>query len=208
METLAQELQNLNEEKVYELVDEMLGQGRSPGEIIRECNVGMVAVGDLFASGEYFLTELMFSAEIMQGVMQKLEPLIASSGVTEQSAGTVVIGTVKDDIHDIGKNIVVSLLRSQGFKVVDLGVDVPAAKFVAALQGTGAKVLGLSALLNNSYGEMKNVVDAVTGAGLREQVKIIIGGTICNESVRVFTGADYSANDAVTGIKICQSIYA
>ncbi|QGP91132.1 Methionine synthase [Neomoorella glycerini] len=208
MTALAEALRDLNEKKVYELVDKMLEQGASPEKIISECNEGMVAVGDLFASNQYFLTELMFSAEIMKEVMQKLEPLMESSGVAERSAGTVVIGTVKNDIHDIGKNIVVSLLRSHGFKVVDLGVDVPAEKFVEAVRETGAKVLGLSALLNSTYPEMKNVVEAITEAGLREQVKIIIGGTICNETVRKFTGADFYANDAVTGVKICKSVYS
>ncbi len=208
MTALAEALRDLNENRVNELVEDMLKKGSSPEEIIRECNVGIVAVGDLFASGQYFLTELMFSAEIMQGVMQKLEPLIAGTGVAEQSAGTVVIGTVKGDIHDIGKNIIVSLLRSNGFNVVDLGVDVPAEKFLEVVRETGAKVLGLSALLNSTYPEMKNVVDAVNEAGLREQVKIIIGGTICNETVRKYTGADFYANDAVTGINICKSVYA
>ncbi len=208
MTNLAEALRDLDEDRVYELVDDMLKQGASPQDIIKECNIGIVAVGELFAGGEYFLTELMFSAEIMKGVMQKLEPLMESNSVAEQSAGTVVIGTVKGDIHDIGKDIVVGLLRTHGYKVVDLGVDVPVENFVAAVRETGAKVLGLSALLNSTYPEMKNVVDAVTEAGLRDQVKIIIGGTICNETVREYTGADYYANDAVTGINICKRVYA
>ena len=208
MTNLAEALRDLDEDRVYELVDDMLKQGASPQDIIKECNIGIVAVGELFAGGEYFLTELMFSAEIMKGVMQKLEPLMESNSVAEQSAGTVVIGTVKGDIHDIGKVIVVGLLRTHGYKVVDLGVDVPVENFVAAVRETGAKVLGLSALLNSTYPEMKNVVDAVTEAGLRDQVKIIIGGTICNETVREYTGADYYPNDAVTGINICKRVYA
>ncbi|KPU45641.1 methionine synthase [Oxobacter pfennigii] len=210
MTKLSEALKDLNETAVYELVDSMLSEGVSPVQIVNECNEGLVAVGDLFAANEYYLTELMFSAEIMQGVMEKLEPLM----VTEQSSAadaqipTVVIGTVKGDIHDIGKNIVVGLLKSHGIKVVDLGVDVPAEKFVEAVRETGTKVLGLSALLNSTYPEMKNVVDAIAQAGLREQVKIIIGGTICNEAVREFTGADYWANEAVSGINICKKLLA
>ncbi|MGB9905715.1 MAG: cobalamin B12-binding domain-containing protein, partial [Desulfotomaculales bacterium] len=127
---------------------------------------------------------------------------------TGGTAGKVVIGTVKGDIHDIGKNIVVSLLRGAGFDVTDLGVDVPAEKFVAALKETGARVLGLSALLNFTYPEMKNVVEAVTEAGLRDRVTIIIGGAPCNEQVRQFTGADYYAEDAVTGVNICKKVYS
>ncbi len=207
MTKLAEALRDLDEDKVNELVEEMLKQGSSAQEIISECNVGISTVGELFAAGEYFLTELMFSAEIMQGVMRRLETIIASSADAEQSAGTVVIGTVEGDIHDIGKNIIVSLLRSNGFNVVDLGVDVPAGKFVEAVRETGAKVLGLSALLNNTYPEMKNVINAITEAGLRDQVKVIIGGTICSERVREYTDADFYANDAVSGINICKSIY-
>jgi len=207
MTELAEALRDLDENRVLELVDEMLKQGTPPMEIIKECNEGIVAVGDLFASGQYFLTELMFSAEIMKEVMQKLE-LVAGSDSVEQSAGTVVIGTVYGDIHDIGKNIVISLLRSNGFKVVDLGVNVPAEKFVEAVRETGTKVLGLSALLNSTYPEMKNVVEAIEKAGLKDQVKIIIGGTICSEAVRQFTGADFYATDAVAGVNICKKIYA
>lgn len=207
MANIAESLRDLNEDKVYQLVDDMLKLGATPQEVIKECNVGMVAVGELFASSQYFLTELMFSAEIMQGVMEKLEPLMAEGLADTESTQIVVIGTVKGDIHDIGKNIVVSLLRCHGLKVVDLGVDVPAEKFVEAVRETGAKVLGISALLNSTYPEMKNVVDAITEAGLREQVKIIIGGTICNETVREYTGADFYANEAVSGINICKGIY-
>lgn len=207
MTNLAEALRDLNEDKVSELVDQKLAQGISPVDIINECNEGIIAVGELFASGQYFLTELMFSAEIMQLVMAKLEPLIASSGAAEQIIGTVVIGTVAGDIHDIGKNIVVGLLRSHGFKVVDLGVDVPAEKFVEMVRQTGAKVLGLSALLNSTYPEMKNVIDAIKEAGLGNQVKVIIGGTITSENVRVFTGADAFATDALTGVTYAKSVY-
>ncbi|MFZ5646582.1 MAG: cobalamin B12-binding domain-containing protein [Bacillota bacterium] len=206
MSELAQALTDLDEQKVYGLVDEMIKSGVSPIDIIGECNTGMVGVGNLFSSGQYFLSQLIFSAEIFKTVMQRLEPLLegASGG---GSAGKVIIGTVKGDIHDIGKNIVINLLRGSGFEVLDMGVDVPKEKFVEAVKETGAKVLGLSALLNFTYPEMKNVVDAITEAGLRDHVKIIIGGAPCNEQVRQFTGADYYAEDAVTGVNICKEIY-
>lgn len=209
MTALAEALRDLDEARVNDLVEDMLRQGISPVEIIGECTAGIVAVGELFASNQYFLTELMFSAEIFKGVTKRLEPLlenIDTGGAANRSAGTVVIGTVRTDIHDIGKNIVASLLRCHGFEVVDLGVNVPAKKFVEAVRETGAKVLGLSALLNSSYPEMKRVVDAVIEAGLRSQVKIIVGGAICDEKVRECTGADFYASDAVTGISICKRV--
>lgn len=207
MSKLVEAVRDLNEDLVYQLVDEKLAAGVAPVDIIRECNEGIVTVGDLFAAGEYYLTELMFSAEIMQGVMSKLEPLIASSGEAEQTAGTFLIGTVSGDIHDIGKNIVINLLRSHGFKVIDLGVDVPTEKFVEMVRESKTKVLGLSALLNSTYPEMKNVIDALKEAGLRDKVKVIIGGTITSETVRDFTGADAYATDALTGVKFTQSVY-
>ena len=207
MDELVQALRDLNEKKVYDLVDQKIKEGVSAVEIVRACNKGMVAVGELFSTGKYFISQLIFSAEILKAVMKKLEPILQGTE-SSKSAGKVVIGTVKGDIHDIGKNIVITLLRGSGFEVTDLGVDVHAEKFVAALKETGARVLGLSALLNFTYPEMKHVVEEVAKAGLRNQVKIIIGGTPVNEQVRQFAGADYYAEDAVAGVNICKQIYA
>jgi methanogenic corrinoid protein MtbC1 len=207
MDELAQALRDLNEKKVYELVEQKIKEGISALEIIKSCNEGMVAVGELFSACRYYISELIFSAEIIRTVMKRLEPLLADAGA-ERSIGRVIIGTVKGDIHDIGKNIVVTLLRGSGFEVTDLGVDVPADKFVATLKETGARVLGLSALLNVTYPEMKHVVEEVGRAGLRDKVKIIIGGTPVNEQVRQFSGADYFAEDAVAGVNLCKKVYA
>jgi len=206
MNELSQALRDLDENKVNELVEKELAGGGSALDIINACNEGMVAVGELFSKCEYFISQLIFSAEILKGVMKRLEPLLEGS-VAAGAKGRVVIGTVKGDIHDIGKNIVVTLLRGSGFEVIDLGVDIPAEKFVDALKQSGAKVLGMSALLNFTYPEMKNVVDAVAAAGLRDKVKVIIGGAPVNEQVREFSGADFAARDAVQGVEICKSIY-
>ncbi len=207
MDELAQALRDLDEKKVYALVEERIRKGVPAMEIVKACNEGMAAVGDLFSTCQYFLSELIFSAETLKTVMKRLEPLLQSTEA-DKSSGKVVIGTVKGDIHDIGKNVVVTLLRGSGFDVIDLGVDVPAEKLIATLKQTGARVLGLSALLNLTYPEMKHVVDEVAKAGLRGKVKVVIGGTPCNEQVRQFTGADYYAVDAVAGVKICKEIYA
>jgi methanogenic corrinoid protein MtbC1 len=207
MEDLAQALRDLDEKKVHTLVEEKIKNGVPVMEIVRACNEGMVAVGELFSECKYFISELIFSAEILKNVMKRLEPLL--QGVEAgKSPEKVVIGTVKGDIHDIGKNIVITLLRGSGFEVIDLGVDVPAEKFVATLKQTGARILGLSALLNLAYPEMKHVVDEVAKAGLKDKVKIIIGGTPVNEQVRQFTGADFCAVDAVAGVSLCKQIYA
>ena len=207
MDELAQALRDLNEKKVYDLVEQKVKDGVPAMEIVHACNEGMVGVGERFSTGEYFISQLIFSAEILKVVMKRIEPLLPK-GETGKSAGKVVIGTVKGDIHDIGKNIVITLLRSSNFDVTDLGVDVPAEKFVTALKETGARILGLSALLNFTYPEMKHVVEEVAKAGLRDKVKIIIGGTPVNEQVRQFTGADHYAEDAVAGVALCRQIYA
>ena len=207
MEKLIKALSDLDEKNVYDLVEESIKQGVPAVEIVKACNAGMTSVGERFASGEYFISELIFSAEILKTVMERLEPMLQGAAQF-QTAGKVVIGTVKGDIHDIGKNIVVTLLRGSGFDVIDLGVDVPAQKFVAALQESEAKILGLSALLNFTYPEMKKVIEEVAKAGLRDKVKVIIGGTPCSEEVRRFTGADFYAVDAVNGVNICKQIYA
>lgn len=206
MGSLAEALTNLEEQKVYELVDQKVNEGENVLRIISELNEGMINVGELFSSGEYFISQLIFSGEILKEVMKKLEPLLHKVEAG-QSSGKVVIGTVKGDIHDIGKNIVTTLLNGSGFDVLDLGVDVPAAKFVEAIKQTGAKVLGLSALLNFTYPEMKSVIEEVEKAGLRDRVKVIIGGAPCNEQVRQFTGADFCAKDAIAGVNYCKEIY-
>ncbi len=208
MEPLAQALANLEEKKVYELVDQKIKDSVHPLEIIKECNDGMVRVGELFSEEKYFISQLIYSAEILKKVMSKLEPLLAGIQAEGGASGKVVIGTVKGDIHDIGKNIVIVLLKGSGFEVIDLGVDVPPEKFVEAVRESNAQVLGLSALLNFTYPAMKEVVDAVNAAGLRDKVKIIVGGTPVNEQVREYAGADYYAKDAVAGVNICKKIYA
>lgn len=203
---LAQALAELNEERVNSLVEARLKAGVPPLEIITECQAGMAEVGNRFSANEYFLSELIYSAEILKGTMARLEPLLQGVA-SSQSADTVVIGTVKGDIHDIGKNIVVMLLQGTGFEVIDLGVDVPAEAFVEKVKESSAKVLGLSCMLNTAYPEMKNVVDKAAAAGIRSQVTIIIGGAPIDEQVRQWAGADYWAPDAPVGVKICKQVY-
>ncbi len=207
MKELSELLRDLEEDKFNELLDKQIEANVPVMEIIEDCNQGMVAVGELFSLKKYYISQLMFSAEILRGAMKKLEPLLVGKE-TEGSKNKVIIGTVKGDIHDIGKNIVATLLRGAGFEVIDLGVDVPAHRFVDMIKESGAKAVGMSALLNFTYPEMKAVVDAIIDAGLRDQVKIMIGGAPVNEQVRAYSGADYFATDAVAGVGICKEIYA
>jgi methylmalonyl-CoA mutase cobalamin-binding domain/chain len=166
----------------------------------------MVEVGELFAAKKYFISQLIFSSEILKNVMNMVRPLLEHTG-NAGHAGKVVVGTVKGDIHDIGKNIVVVLLRGAGFDVLDLGVDVHPERLVQAVRDSQAKVLGLSALLNFTYPEMKTVVEQLGQAGLKDKVTVIIGGAPCNEQVREYCGADYYARDAIEGVALCKKIY-
>jgi methylmalonyl-CoA mutase cobalamin-binding domain/chain len=192
---------------VNTLVEDKLKGGTPPLEIVKELNDGMIEVGDRFASCEYFISELIYSSHIMKEIMGRIEPLFGQTDLSE-SGRIVVIGTVKGDIHDIGKNIVVTLLKNAGFRVIDMGIDVVADRFVEKLKETGARVLGLSCLLNIAFQEMRNVVDTLTRTGIRDEVKVIIGGQPTDEKVREYVGADYYAPDAVAGVKICKKIYA
>jgi len=207
MSELADALRDLKEDEVYRLVDEKISREISPLDIVEECNQGMEAVGKLFSSNDYFISQLIYSAEILKTVMKKLEPVLKSTQSAD-SRGQVVIGTVKGDIHDIGKNIVITLLRGSGFEVLDMGVDVSPEKFVTALKDSQAKVIGLSALLTTTYPAMKTAVDTLKDAGIRDQVKVIIGGAPCNEQVRAYSGADYYTQDAVEGVNLCKKIYS
>lgn len=192
--------------EVTAAVNELLSRKLTPYDVLTRALVGgMDIVGVDFRDGILFVPEVLMAAKAMKAGMVILRPLLAETGAPQ--IGTMVIGTVKGDIHDIGKNVVASLLRGHGFEVVDLGVDVPAERFVAAAQETGAKVLGMSALLNITYQEMKNVVQALAEAGLRDKVTVVIGGRPCNELVRQFVGADFYAPDAVAGVAICSRVY-
>ena len=203
---LAQALVNLEKARVNTIVEDKLKKGIPPLEIVNELNVGMIEIGERFASCEYFISELLYSSHIMKEILVRLEPLFGQTDLIE-SGNIVVIGTVKGDIHDIGKNIVVTLLKNAGFRVIDMGIDVPADQFAEKLKETGAKALGLSCLLNVAFQEMRNVVDTLKRTGIREQVKVIIGGQPTDEKVREYVGADYYALDAVAGVKICKDIY-
>lgn len=203
-------LAELNKKGVAEMVEEKLRANANPIDIVRELGEGMTEVGRRFAAEEYFLSELMYSSYIMKGIVERLESLMGKVDIEpdRSSKAAVVIGTVKRDIHDIGKNIVLTLLGCAGFRVIDLGVDVPAERFVEKLEESSARVLGLSAMLTTTVHEMKNVVDAVVAAGLRGQVTIIIGGQPADERVRQYAGADYYALDAPKLVEICKQVYA
>lgn len=179
-----------------------LEAGLEPMTIINEGLVpGMNTVGDKFQSGEYFLPHLIIAANGMQQAMGLLEPELRAREQAFEAAGTVVIGSVAGDIHEIGKSLVATMLSANGFEVYDLGVDVPTETFVAKVKETGANLLGLSALLTTTMTIQREVIEALEEAGIRDQVKVIIGGAPVSQKWADTIGADGYAEDAVGAIK-------
>jgi methanogenic corrinoid protein MtbC1 len=200
---LAKLLSDLKEPEALEFVEKALEKGVDPAQLLGEAKDGMNVVGQRFGSGEYFIPDLVFSGEILRGIVKRIEPHLKKEEESER-LGKVVIGTVAGDIHDIGKDLVVFMLDVNGFDVVDLGVDVPAPKFVDAVKETGSKIVGLSGFLTLAFESMKATVEAIKGAGLRDQVKIMIGGGQIEEQVREFTGADAYGKDAMEAVKLAK----
>ena len=202
---LAKLLSDLKEPEALAYVDEALGKGTAAEELLEDTKEGMNIVGERFAKGEYFIPDLVFSGEILKGVVAKLEPkLKAGAGKEAKRLGKVVIGTVAGDIHDIGKDLVVFMLDVNGFEVTDLGIDVPVQKFVDAVKETGSTVVGLSGFLTLAFDSMKETVDAIAKAGLRDKVKIMIGGGQMDDQVKKYTGADAYGRDAMAAVQLAK----
>jgi len=200
-------MEEFDDEALLDEVNAEMEGGTEPLAIIDELQQAMVEIGEKFNAGELFVSDLMMAGAMFQEVMEVLKPHLAS-GEGAQSKGTVVLGTVKEDIHDIGKDIVKNMLEASGFEVADLGVDVDPAAFVKAVQDSNAKVLGLSCLLASCYGSLKETVDAVEAAGLRDKVKIIIGGGPIDEHVVDFCGADAFGVGAQDTVDFAKEVYA
>jgi len=187
------------------LVKEAMGEGISAKEIL---NDGLIAamdvVGERMESGEMFIPEVLMSANVMASAVAILKPELAAAGV--QATGKVVFGTVKGDLHDIGKNLVIMMLESAGFEVADLGVDVAPEKFVAAVKESKPDILALSALLTTTMGMIGTTIDAVSGSGLRDQVRIMVGGAPISQKFADEVGADGYAADAGSAARLAKSL--
>lgn len=203
-DALRQAMVELEEEKVLRLVDERIAAGVPPLAIVEALRDGTLEVGQKFADGEYFLNELVMCGEIMGEAMEKIEPLLV--GTNQEQKGTIVIGTVQGDIHDLGKNIVIMLLKGAGYNVIDLGVDVAPERFVAAAKEHGAPLVAMSALLTVSQRSMRATVEKLHEAGLK--VATVIGGGYINEVVQKDVGADYFGTTADDALKIAEAVFS
>jgi methanogenic corrinoid protein MtbC1 len=202
-EKLVDAMTNMRENETIEIARSLVEQGEDPLKILDECTKAMEAVGNRFEAGQYFLPELMMAGEMLRQVSDMVKPKMkGEKGV--QKRGKVLIGTVEGDIHDIGKDIVTFLLDVNGFEVRDIGIDVPADQFVEAIRDFKPQVVGMSGLLTLAYDSMKNTVRAIEEAGLRDSIKIMIGGGQMTETVREYTGADAIGKDAVEGVNLAK----
>ena len=194
-------------DKAVDLTRQALEAGLEPLTIINEGLVpGMDIVGDKFQNGEYFLPHLIIAANGMQQAMGLLEPELQARQQTITRAGTVVIGSVAGDIHEIGKSLVATMMSANGFQVHDLGVDVPTETFVARVREAGADILGLSALLTTTMTVQREVIEALEEAGIRDKVKVMIGGAPVNQGWAETIGADGYAEDAVGAVELAKQL--
>jgi len=173
--------------------------------VLDECRRGMAMVGERFQSGEFFLSELLLSAEIFKEAMRILEPYLAQSRAA-QPLGKVVLATMKGDIHDLGKNILATLLRAHSFEVHDLGVNVPPAVLVEKVAEIKPDFVGFSALITTAFASMKEAAALLAKAGIRDQLKLMIGGGVTTPAVKEYVGADFQTLDATEGVAYCVEI--
>ncbi|MBN1625134.1 MAG: cobalamin-dependent protein [Deltaproteobacteria bacterium] len=204
MSNLAELLSDLKEQEALDLVRKQLDEGVDPMKILASAREGMQVVGERFGNQQYFIPDLIYSGEILKGIAQLVEPYIKDSGVETQKLGKVIIGTVAGDIHDIGKDLVVFMLDISGFEVYDLGIDVPIQNFVDKIKETGATVVGLSGFLTLAFDAMKETVEAIKAAGLRDNLKIMIGGGQIDDEVKKYTGADAYGRDAMAAVDLAK----
>ena len=196
-------LADLKEKEALEIAQRRLKAGEDPLKILNDARRAMEIVGERFQKSEYFIPELVYSGEILKEITDMVKPKITKSTEVKR-LGKLVLGTVAGDIHDIGKDIVAFMLDISGFEVYDLGVDVPPQKFVDKIKETNATIVGLSGFLTLAFDSMKETIEAIKAAGLRDKVKIMVGGGLIDEQIRKYTGADAYGRDAAAAVAIAR----
>ncbi len=205
LNALTQAIGDLDEGQVVSLLEEFVASKPSMAEanqVVAACQKGMSIVGDFYEKKEYYVGDLIFAGELLSQAFDLLKPVIG--GDSSSKAGSIVVGTVQGDMHDIGKNIFASMVEAAGFVVHDLGIDVEPGAFVDKVKEVKAEILGMSGVLTLAIDSMKATVDALAAAGLRDQVKVIIGGNPVTEEACKQIGADMFTTNAAEGVKICQ----
>jgi len=202
-EELIRAIADLHEDEALRIVRERLSAGEDAFKLLADSRRAMKIVGMRFENKEYFIPDLVYSGEILQAIAEMVKPKL--TGATEfERLDKVIIGTVAGDIHDIGKNIVTFMLDISGFEVYDLGIDVPARKFVEKAEETKARIIGLSGLLTLAFDAMKETIEVIRNAGLSDKVRIMIGGGQINDEIRRYTGADAFGKDAMSAVSLAK----
>ncbi len=202
-EELLKALADLQEKESLRIANERLSAGEDPLKILEDSRNALEIVGKRFEAREYFIPDLLYAGEILREIAKIVEPKLKEAAKIK-CLGKVIIGTVAGDIHDIGKNIVTFMLDVNGFEVYDLGVDVPPQKFVEKIEETKAEVMGLSGFLTLAYDSMKETINAIKDAGLRDEVKIMIGGGVMDDRIRKYAGADAYGADAMAAVSLAK----
>lgn len=206
LKEISENLQQGKAKNVKELVQKAIDEGYDAKTILEEGLLhGMGIIGEKFKNNEVYVPDVLIAARAMNAGSELLKPLLADSGV--EATGKVVLGTVKGDLHDIGKNLVRMMMEGKGLEVIDLGIDVPVEKFIETAKETGAKIIAASALLTTTMGEMKNIVEATKAAGIRDEVTIMIGGAPVNENFCKSIGADIYTPDAASAADAAVGVY-
>ncbi|OGA72711.1 MAG: methionine synthase [Betaproteobacteria bacterium RIFCSPLOWO2_12_FULL_65_14] len=197
---------DMREDEALELAKSMLDAADDPLRVLELCRMAMEKVGKRFQDGEYFLPELILAGEMLERIGEMAKPLIQAGGGAgaAKKHGRVLIGTVHGDLHDIGKNIVTFMLDINGYEVKDIGIDVPVERFVEEIRAFQPSVVGLSGFLTLAFDSMKETIDAIARAGMRDKMKIMIGGGQVDETVRAYTGADAYGNNAMAAVTLCR----
>jgi methylmalonyl-CoA mutase cobalamin-binding domain/chain len=198
---------DLSETKIIEGVRARMADGVPAEEILNECQDGISSVGDAFAEGRMFVADLVAAAAIFRKVVGVIMPDDEGRAL-EGDKGAVVIGTVKDDVHNIGKDLTSNLLRIAGYEVIDIGVDCAPEDFVRAVRKSGAKIVAMSCLLTSGYPSIINTIEALKEAGLRKRVKVIVGGAPLDEKAAGYCGADAYGSDARAAVAFAKNIYS
>ena len=189
-------------DEAVKITKDLLDQGVEANTILADCQAAMEEVGKLFEKGDYFLPELIMGGEILKQITEIIKPKLGEVQDKTERKGKVLFGTVFGDIHDIGKDIVIFMLETNNFKVVDLGVDVPITKFVEAIKTEKPNIVGMSGFLTRTFDAMKDTIAAIAEAGLRDQVKIMIGGGTVTEDVVAYASADAYGETAMDAVAL------
>jgi 5-methyltetrahydrofolate--homocysteine methyltransferase len=204
-EQLVNAIADMKEDEALKLAQDMLDAGEDPQAVLDAGKEAMSIVGDRYECGDYFLPELIIAGDMLKAIGELAKPNLRAQATQSKPLGKIVLGTVAGDIHDLGKDVVGFMLDVSNFEVHDLGVDVPPEKFVQAIQEVKPEIVGLSGFLTLAFDQMRITIEAIQEAGLRDSVKIMIGGAIMDDSAAQYIGADAYGPDATAAVKLAKS---